>query len=132
MNKKMRKCAVCRSEYTYCPRCNEDKDKPNWYFAFCSSNCKDIYETTSSFENNWISRDEARAELDKLDLSKADTFGTSYKSSIEKIYITNDVVIENVLTSKDVEESELVNEIEPESEEETEIKKPKRAKKNVE
>lgn len=86
MDRKKRICATCHSEYNYCPRCNEDKDKPLWYFTFCSSNCKDIYSVASDFENNQINADKAKEKLDGLDLTKLDNFGESYKKSISKIF----------------------------------------------
>jgi endogenous inhibitor of DNA gyrase (YacG/DUF329 family) len=82
---KSRACALCRKAYSFCPRCPQDADKPTYFFTFCSENCKDIYHTTSAFENGTITADEAKAQLDKLDLSKLDSFGESYKSSITKI-----------------------------------------------
>ena len=96
-------CATCRCSYNFCPKCNKDKDKPLWYFTFCSQNCHDIYEITSSFENGNINADEAKLQLDNLNLSKLDNFGESYKKSIDKIMssvsikesiITEDVVVE--------------------------------------
>ena len=88
MERKLRYCSCCGREYRFCPRCYEDKDKPYWYFCFCSDNCKNIYETTSNFENGDIDADEATAQLDKLDLSEINRFGESYKSSINKIMKT--------------------------------------------
>lgn len=129
--KKNRKCAVCRTEYSFCPRCNADKNKPTWYFTFCSSNCKDIYNITSKFENGQLSTDLAKIELEKLDLSKINNFGNSYKNSIEKI---NTVTIFEPIVEENIEEVIVVDEVESiqEIEEEKEIKKPKRAKRNVE
>ena len=90
-------CATCRSEYDFCPKCNRDKDKPLWYFTFCSQNCHDIYEMTSSFENGKINADEAKLRLNNLNLSKLDNFGESYKKSINKI-MSSVSVKENVIT----------------------------------
>ena len=96
-------CATCRSEYDFCPKCNKDKDKPLWYFTFCSQNCHDIYETTSSFENGKIDADEAKLKLDNLNLSKLDNFGESYKKSIDKIMssvsIKEDTFIEDIVVT---------------------------------
>ena len=103
MGKKYRICSVCHFNYDFCNHCNKDKDKPLWYFTFCSQNCHDIYEITSSFENGKIDADEAKLKLDNLNLSKLDNFGESYKKSINKIMssvsnkenvITEDVVAE--------------------------------------
>ena len=100
-------CATCRSNYDFCPKCNRDKDKPLWYFTFCSQNCHDIYEITSSFENGKIDADEAKLKLDNLNLSKLDNFGESYKKSIDKIMssvsIKESVITEDVA----VEETEI-------------------------
>lgn len=85
MSSKDRKCSVCGQEYSYCPRCQEDENKPYWYFCFCSENCKNIYDITSSFEDGRINGVVAKEELKKLDLSKSKCFGESYKNSIKKI-----------------------------------------------
>lgn len=84
-------CAVCKRPYKYCPSCAQDKEKPTWYFTFCSSTCKDIYEATSSYANGKLSANEAKKILDKLDLSKI-VEGTSYDSSVKSI---NDEVKKN-------------------------------------
>lgn len=102
-------CATCRSNYDFCPKCNRDKDKPLWYFTFCSQNCHDIYEITSSFENGNINADEAKLRLNNLNLSKLDNFGESYKKSINKIMssasVKNDVIVENMITEENVDDN---------------------------
>ena len=85
MDRKTRICSCCGKSYQYCPRCADDKDKELWYFAFCSENCKNIYDVTSKYENNQVDATTAKKELDKLDLSGLKNFGESYKESIEKI-----------------------------------------------
>lgn len=86
MTKKgLRTCCVCHKEYSFC-LCNpEDRNKPTWYFAYCSENCKDIYAATSDYENGNISADDAKKQLDKLDLSQIANFGESYQKAIMKI-----------------------------------------------
>lgn len=107
MGKKYRICSVCHFNYDFCNHCNKDKDKPLWYFTFCSQNCHDIYETTSNFENGKINANDAKLQLDNLNLSKLDNFGESYKKSINKIInsasIKESVVTEDVV----VEETEI-------------------------
>ena len=98
-------CATCHSNYDFCPKCNKDKDKPLWYFTFCSQNCHDIYEITSSFENGKIDADEAKLKLNNLNLSKLDNFGESYKKSIDKIMssvsIKEDTFVEDVVVTEE-------------------------------
>ena len=101
-------CATCRSEYDFCPKCNKDKDKPLWYFTFCSQNCHDIYETTSNFENGKINANDAKLQLDNLNLSKLDNFGESYKKSINKI-INSASIKESVITEDVVVEETEIN-----------------------
>jgi gas vesicle protein len=112
---KLRICATCRQKYHYCPRCRQDADKPYFYFTFCSENCKDIYNVTSSFEDGRISASEAKAQLDKLDLSKSEKFGESYKNSIAKIYAeTIEVsapIVEEILAKTEEEFTEVVEEV---------------------
>ena len=82
----LRMCCVCHKEYTFCPVCNpEDRLKPTWYFAYCSENCKDIYNVTSAFEDGRMTDIEAKEKLEKLDLSEKDDFGESYQKSIASI-----------------------------------------------
>ena len=91
-DRKTRICALCKSQYQFCPQCSpDDAKKPTWYFTFCSSNCKNIYDVTSSYENGRIAANEAKKILDKLDLSKI-VEGTSYDSSVKSI---NDEVKKN-------------------------------------
>lgn len=87
MNKRgLRTCCVCRREHLFCPQCRpEDRNKPTWYFAYCSENCKDIYTVTSDYEDKKISADDAKKQLDKLDLSQIANLGESYQKAIMKI-----------------------------------------------
>lgn len=52
---------------------------------FCSENCHDIYETTYAYAQKNITAKEAKEKLDKLDISKYDNFGESYKKIISEI-----------------------------------------------
>ncbi len=85
MNTKLRTCSTCGKKYEFCPHCPSDANKPLWLFAWCSENCKDIYDITSKFEDGRLTAIEAKKELDKLDLSNSENFGQSYKLTIEKI-----------------------------------------------
>lgn len=138
MERKIRRCVVCGSEYKFCPRCNEDADKPLWYFTFCAEQCKNIYNITSGYEDGKITANVAKTKLDELDLSKLDKFGTSYKASIEKINSTaaKEVIVEEtvetIIETKDGENVENIEETAiTEAVEEKVIKKSKRAKRNV-
>lgn len=135
MERKLRICSTCRSEYRFCPRCNEDKDKPNWYFAFCSENCKDIYDVTSNYGWGNISAKEAKERISKLDLSKIENFGESYQNTIAKINSYEEMIakptileVDAELNVKDITDATEVVEVVVENT----TKKPRKAKKNVE
>lgn len=65
-----------------------------WYFTFCSENCKDIYDTTSKYDDKRITSKQAHEKLNKLNLSRFKYFGDSYKKIINEIendFKSNDV-----------------------------------------
>ena len=82
----IRTCVLCKQNYSYCPVCNpEDRLKPTWYFCYCSDNCHDIDSIASAYEDGRITDTEAKEKLEKLDLSRKEYFGESYKNSIASI-----------------------------------------------
>lgn len=136
MEKKLRQCVVCRNQYTFCPRCNDDKNKPLWYFTFDSENCKNIYDVTSKYEDGRLSANEAKDILEKLNLAKINNFGESYKASIAKINEATTIKVAGVV--EDIIEESIVEDIIEESVTDTDtiieekvVKKPRKAKRNV-
>lgn len=126
MERKLRYCAVCGTGYKFCPKCNEDKNKPLFHYTFCSENCKDVYSVISSYRDGELNKDDAVESLSRLDLSKIDNFGESYKIYINEI-LSHDCVknlCEDVVNNQEdyleIENNEKV------------LKKSKRAKKDVE
>ena len=114
----LRMCCVCHKEYSFC-LCNpEDRLKPTWHFAYCSENCKDIYNITSSFENGRLSDIDAKAKLEKLDLNEKDNFGESYQKSIDSIMKAKAQVIkkENKKTETKSVKKDIVTKVEKEAE----------------
>lgn len=119
MNKNnLRMCCVCHKEYPFC-LCNpEDRLKPTWHFAYCSENCKDIYNVTSAFEDGRMTDIEAKEKLEKLDLSRKEYFGESYKNSIASIMKAKAQVIkkENKKTEVKSAKKDIVTKVENEAE----------------
>lgn len=115
---KERICSVCKRTYKYCPSCKEDAKKPTWLFAFCSENCRNIYNITSDFENKQLTDIEAKAKLEKLDLSRKEYFGESYKNSIASIMKAKAQVIkkENKKTEVKSVKKDIVTKVENEAE----------------
>lgn len=108
--KDYRTCVVCRKQYSFCPKCGKDKDKPLWLFTFCSEECKNIYETMSLYENNEISANDAKDKLDKLKFDDESLVGSyretfkKIKSSLEKEEMKkeNNVELDNLSDSKKI------------------------------
>lgn len=118
MERKTRTCAVCGKSYKFCNSCREDREKPLWYFSFCSEPCKNIYEITSKFEDGRLDVKTAKEQLKKYDLSKLDNFGASYKKSINKIMAYSEPVIEITEVEEVNEIQESILPVETEAEEE--------------
>lgn len=85
MEKHLRTCVVCKKSYSYCPRCNEDKNKETWHLAYCSSDCRTVYKTLTSYAEGDFGADTAKSILDKCDLSRREYFGESYTRILEQI-----------------------------------------------
>lgn len=117
--KDLRTCCVCRQKFSFCPVCNsEDMNKPLWHFAYCDENCKNIYEITSAFEDGRMTDIEAKEKLEKLDLSRKEYFGESYKNSIASIMKAKAQVIkkENKKTEVKSVKKNIVTKVENEAE----------------
>ena len=115
----IRTCVLCKQNYSYCPVCNpEDRLKPTWYFCYCSDNCHDIDSIASAYEDGRITDIEAKAKLEKLDLSRKEYFGESYKNSITSIMKAKTQVIkkENKKTEVKSVKKDIVTKVENEAE----------------
>lgn len=78
-----RKCIVCGTEYSYCPSCREDRNKPKWMNKFDKEDCKDIFEVGCDFENGIIDASEASRKLQGKNLSNI--ISPSLKETLAKI-----------------------------------------------
>lgn len=114
----IRTCVLCKQNYSYCPVCNpEDRLKPTWYFCYCSENCHDIDSIASAYEDGRMTDIEAKAKLEKLDLSRKEYFGESYKNSIASIMKAKAQVIkkENKKTEVKSVKKDIVTKVENEA-----------------
>lgn len=81
-----RECVVCGRKYSYCRSCRDDANKPEWMASFCSSTCRDVYEAAAGFYAKQKTADEAKAILDKCDLSNKANFTPATQRLIKEIY----------------------------------------------
>ena len=83
---KQRTCFCCGKEYRYCPNCDADKNKPSWYFIFDSENCRTIFDTCQRYSTKEYTAVQARAKLDKCDLTNKSDFLPDIQNVIKKIF----------------------------------------------
>lgn len=85
MAKNNRTCCVCGKEYSYCPTCTKDLDRPEWMIVYCSENCKKVYEACAAFSMKQIDKKEAKIRLSKCDLSNKGHFSKVTQKIVSEI-----------------------------------------------
>ena len=133
MSKKANRiCKTCQTEYYFCPNCNNVTAADKYKNIFCSKNCRDIFQTVARYNMNHITKDEARADLSKLDLSNLSNFSEQIKADVNTItYVAP--VVKVVCDVAPVENNDIVEPVvtceEQPIEQLDQIKKVKRIKK---
>lgn len=94
MPKKNRICKACGESYSYCPNCSGATATEKYRTMFCSKNCRDVFQACVRYNMKHTTKDEAKAELSKLDLSKRDHFSDQIKSDIDEIMHVETIQIE--------------------------------------
>ena len=67
-----RACTVCGKHYEYCPTCSRFAHMERWHDAYCSQNCKDLYNVTAGYINHWLDPEVEAVRLKELDISYKD------------------------------------------------------------
>ena len=80
-------CSICKQEYKYCSQCSDFDHLPRWMDAYCSQNCKDLYNITAGWLNGWKDKDIEIERLDKIDLSKFDNYPQWLKDVIKDMQL---------------------------------------------
>ena len=81
-----RRCQICGEVYQYCPNCSDYDDQPRWRFMFDNENCLNIYGVLNEYKAGMIDAKAAKARLDKLDMSKKNSFEKGFKKIVNAIY----------------------------------------------
>ena len=81
-----RTCQICGEVYQYCPNCSDYDDQPRWRFMFDEENCLNIYSVLNEYKAGIIDAKAAKAKLDKLDMSKKNSFEKGFKKIVNEIY----------------------------------------------
>ena len=114
MAKLNRTCSVCKKNYSYCPTCAADLNKPTWMAMFCSKNCREIYNTSVDYKREILSRENAFDILNGLDLSYMDKLPENFKVVLNEILKTDDEVkeekIEEIIIDNNIVSEMVVEE----------------------
>jgi len=82
-----RKCIVCGTTYSYCPRCKQYESSPRWKVNFCSEDCKNIFSVIDKFIFKHISAEDAKKALNE---SKVVIKSDELKKVVNSIMATED------------------------------------------
>lgn len=80
-----RTCFTCMTKYSFCPHCDEGRNKPNWMMLFHCENCRTIYDTLQRYSSKEYTLEEALKIIDKCDLSEKDTFNPSVLKDLDAL-----------------------------------------------
>jgi hypothetical protein len=76
---------MCGKKYKYCPHCKTDLKKPTWMTNFHDENCRNVYHSLVDFKYNGLPKKDAKAQLEKCDLSLQDGYSPSSKQILAEI-----------------------------------------------
>lgn len=86
MRNKTRSCVVCGTEYMYCNNCREFNHLPVWMSIYHDENCKNIMNIATEYAANNITKEDAKASMDKCDLTHRKNFSDSVARVVDEIY----------------------------------------------
>lgn len=78
-------CSICKQEYKYCSQCSDFDHLPRWMDAYCSQNCKDLYNITAGWLNGWKDKDIEIERLKNIDLSRSEYYPQWLKNVIKEM-----------------------------------------------
>lgn len=107
---------MCGREYKYC-NCVEYSHMEPWHDAYCSANCKDLYNITAGWVNDWLDKDVEIARLEKMDLSYIDKLPEWMQKTIKEMQeYKPEVPVETLIEvlDKDISKDDDTSEIKDE------------------
>lgn len=78
-------CTCCNKVYEYCSTCSDFDHMERWHDAYCSKNCKELYNVLAGFLNNWLPPEVEAARLSELDLSYKNKLQPWMKDAIAQL-----------------------------------------------
>jgi len=101
-------CSICGKKYHMCVTCSEVKSFMPWRTIVDTVNCYKIFLILRDYTNKSKTKESAKADLEKCDLSEISTFIPEVKSAVEEIL--KDVVRIKKIKTLPVEEKDNVYE----------------------
>lgn len=68
MAKKIRKCAMCGTEYEYCSHCRDYNPNETWRYLYHDENCKAVGELWFAYKGKEISKEDTKKALQSYKL----------------------------------------------------------------
>lgn len=113
MGRRNRSCYLCGEHYQYCPTCSQDRTKPSWMAEFHSENCKNIFDICTRFNMQLLTKDEAKAAIEKCNLSNKLNFRSSVQNTLSNLLKVDEIIFEEEPIVEEIpiieEESFVVN-----------------------
>lgn len=122
MYKSQRKCKLCPTAhiYEYCTSCIKKEDIIQWKLQFDNENCRDVYKVLSEFAFGRLSANDAKRQLDKLEVPNKEDMQPALRHNFEDVLAqaTNDELkkpdpIKEASYSSTYEPKEEVEEVKP-------------------
>ena len=83
-----RKCIICGKEYVYCPHCGNGSKEETWRYLYDSELCLNVFNVLSKYQFKHITKEEAKAEIEKLEIPKDVKFTGEVKKQVDEIVKT--------------------------------------------
>ena len=87
MYKSQRKCKLCPTAhiYEYCTSCIKKEDIIQWKLQFDTENCRDVYKVLSEFAFGRLSANDAKRQLDKLEVPNKEDMQLPLRKNYEDV-----------------------------------------------
>lgn len=87
MYKSQRKCKLCPTAHTYeyCTSCIKKEDIIPWKLQFDTENCRDVYKVLSEFAFGRLSANDAKRQLDKLEVPNKEDMQLPLRKNYEDV-----------------------------------------------
>lgn len=78
-------CSVCNKYYLYCGNCSDYDHMERWHDAYCSYDCKELYNITAGFLNGWKTPQEEAERLKKINIPERSNLSDWMNDAIDQL-----------------------------------------------